>query len=76
MGGLTFGYEKFINDLEVLQIFVHLSIGVDPTSEAISLDPIKEVLPGCHFFETKQTMARYVTEFYEPLVADLSNYGT
>ena len=75
-GGLTFGYEKFINDLEVLQIFGHLSRGVDQTSEAISLDPIKEVLPGGHFFETKQTMARYGTEFYEPLVADLSNYGT
>ncbi len=74
-GGLTFGYEKFINDLEVLQIFGHLSKGVDETSEAISLDPIKEVLPGGHFFETKQTMARYSTEFYQPLVTDLSNYG-
>ena len=42
-GGLTFGYEKFINDLEVLQIFGHLSKGVDQTSEAISLDPIKEL---------------------------------
>ena len=74
-GGLTFGYEKFINDLEVLQVFGHLSRGVDQSAEAVSLDPIKEVLPGGHFFETKQTMARYSTEFYEPLVADLSNYG-
>ena len=74
-GGLTFGYEKFINDLEVLQVFGHLSRGVDQSAEAVSLDPIKEVLPGGHFFETKQTMARYGTEFYEPLVADLSNYG-
>jgi len=74
-GGLTFGYEKFINDIEVLQVFGHLSKGVDQTGEALSTDPIREVLPGGHFFETKQTMARYSTEFYEPLVADLSNYG-
>ena len=74
-GGLTFGYEKFINDIEVLQVFGHLSKGVDQTAAALSTDPIREVLPGGHFFETKQTMARYNTEFYEPLVADLSNYG-
>ena len=74
-GGLTFGYEKFINDIEVLQVFGHLSKGIDQTAEALSTDPIREVLPGGHFFETKQTMARYNTEFYEPLVADLSNYG-
>ena len=74
-GGLTFGYEKFINDIEVLQVFGHLSKGIDQTAEALSTDPIREVLPGGHFFETKQTMARYSTEFYEPLIADLSNYG-
>jgi trimethylamine--corrinoid protein Co-methyltransferase len=33
------------------------------------------VLPGGHFFSTQQTMARYRDAFYEPLVADLSNFG-
>ena len=42
----------------------------------MSLDPITEVMPGGHFFETGQTMERYGSEFYDPLVADLSNFGT
>ena len=42
----------------------------------MSLDPITEVMPGGHFFETGQTMERYGSEFYNPLVADLSNFGT
>jgi len=75
-GGLTFGYEKFINDIEVLQTLGHFSNGVDQSASAISLDPITEVMPGGHFFETAQTMERYGSEFYDPLVADLSNFGT
>jgi trimethylamine--corrinoid protein Co-methyltransferase len=75
-GGLTFGYEKFINDLEVLQTLGHFSKGVDQTESATTIEPITQVLPGGHFFETPQTMARYSSEFYEPLVADLSNFGT
>ena len=75
-GGLTFGYEKFINDIEVLQTLGHFSKGVDQSESATSLDPIGEVMPGGHFFETSQTMQRYGTEFYDPLVADLNNYGT
>ena len=75
-GGLTFGYEKFINDIEVLQTLGHFSKGVDQSAAAMSLDPITEVMPGGHFFETGQTMERYGSEFYDPLVADLSNFGT
>ena len=75
-GGLTFGYEKFINDIEVLQTLGHFSKGVDQSVSAMTLDPIAEVMPGGHFFETAQTMQRYGTEFYDPLVADLSNFGT
>jgi trimethylamine--corrinoid protein Co-methyltransferase len=75
-GGLTFGYEKFINDIEVLQTLGHFSKGVDQSAAAMNLDPITEVMPGGHFFETGQTMKRYGSEFYDPLVADLSNFGT
>ena len=31
--------------------------------------------PGGHFFAAGHTMARYRTAFYEPLVADWSNFG-
>jgi trimethylamine--corrinoid protein Co-methyltransferase len=37
---------------------------------------IAEVAPQGHFFATTQTMARYDTEFYEPVVHDYSNFGT
>ena len=36
---------------------------------------IAEVQPGGHFFAAAHTMARYRTAFYQPLVADLSNFG-
>jgi trimethylamine--corrinoid protein Co-methyltransferase len=45
-------------------------------ADAIGFDAIAEVQPGGHFFATTQTMARYRHAFYEPLVADLSNFGT
>ena len=45
-------------------------------ADEIGFDAIAEVVPGGHFFAAAQTMARYQTEFYEPLVADWSNFGT
>jgi trimethylamine--corrinoid protein Co-methyltransferase len=44
-------------------------------AEAIGYDAIAEVQPGGHFFAAAHTMARYRTAFYQPLVADLSNFG-
>jgi trimethylamine--corrinoid protein Co-methyltransferase len=34
------------------------------------------VEPGGHFFSAQHTMARYRTAFYDPLVADWSNFGS
>ena len=34
------------------------------------------VTPGGHFFDAPQTMERYATEFYEPVVHDYANFGT
>nr|WP_292403714.1 trimethylamine methyltransferase family protein [Mesorhizobium sp.] len=42
---------------------------------AIGFEAIAEVQPGGHFFSAGHTMARYRTAFYEPLVADWSNFG-
>ena len=75
-GGLTFGYEKFILDIEALQSFAHLATPAPATPEDIGFDAIAEVSPGGHFFATQHTMQRYQTAFYHPLVADLSNHGT
>jgi trimethylamine--corrinoid protein Co-methyltransferase len=75
-GGLTFGYEKYINDLEALQGLAELTTPPVQDEAAIGFDAIAEVQPGGHFFAAAHTMERYQTAFYEPLVADLSNFGT
>ncbi len=75
-GGLTFGFEKFINDVEALQIIAALCMRPDASADALGWDALNEVAPGGHFFATGQTMARFETAFHPPLVADLSNYGT
>jgi trimethylamine---corrinoid protein Co-methyltransferase len=75
-GGLSFGYEKFINDLECLQSIAELSRPTSGSADEIGLDALREVNPGGHFFATAHTMDRYQDAFYEPLVADLSNFGS
>lgn len=75
-GGLTFGYEKFINDIEALQTIAELCRPVEAEGESLAWEAIKEVEPGGHFFAAEQTMKRYRDEFYPPFVADLRNHGT
>ncbi len=75
-GGLTVGYEKLITDIEVLQMIAELCVAGEEGGSDLGLDAIADVQPGGHFFGTPHTMARYQTEFYEPLVADYANFGT
>ena len=75
-GGLTFGYEKFINDIEALQSLTHMIRKPDTSRDALGFDAIAEVQPGGHFFATAQTMDRYDSAFYVPVLAELANFGT
>lgn len=75
-GGLTFGYEKFINDVEGLQIYAELCTRPKADAAEIGFEALADVQPGGHFFATQHTMERFSTAFYEPIVADLSNFGT
>jgi len=75
-GGLTFGYEKFINDIESLQIFAELCTRPKADAAEIGFDALADVQPGGHFFATQHTMDRFSTAFYDPIVADLNNFGT
>ena len=74
-GGLSFGYEKFILDIEALQTLAELCRPAPADAAALAFDAIAEVPPGGHFFAAAHTMERYQTAFYAPLVADLSNHG-
>lgn len=75
-GGLTFGFEKFINDVEALRSFAHLAKPNRPNQNDLAWDALADVEPGGHFFATQHTMDRYRDAFYAPIVADLSNFGT
>jgi|KBSMisStaDraftv2_1062788.scaffolds.fasta_scaffold70516_2 trimethylamine--corrinoid protein Co-methyltransferase len=74
--GLATSYEKFILDIEMLQMFAEVFQPVSATSAEIALDAVAEVGPGGHFFGCAHTMERYRTAFYAPLVSDWRNYGT
>jgi trimethylamine--corrinoid protein Co-methyltransferase len=75
-GGLTASFEKYILDVEMLQMFAELFQPVLASAEEIGLDAVAEVGPGGHFFAAAHTMQRYRDAFYTPLVSDWRNYGT
>ena len=74
-GGLTHSLEKFITDMEAMRTIAEVMQPVDCGPDEIGFDAIAEVDPGGHFFAATQTMERYQTAFYEPLVSDWSNFG-
>lgn len=74
-GGLSVSLEKFITDLEVLQMMGELCVPTPGDADSIGREAIAGVAPGGHFFASSHTMSRYRTAFYEPLVADWSNFG-
>jgi trimethylamine---corrinoid protein Co-methyltransferase len=74
--GLTTSYEKFILDIEMLQMFAEMFQPVGATSADFALDAVAEVGAGGHFFGCAHTMERYRSAFYAPLVSDWRNYGT
>lgn len=75
-GGLTVSYEKFITDMEMVQVMAELCLPTAADEAALAFEALREVQPGGHFFGCAHTMERYAGAFYEPLVADWSNYGT
>ena len=76
-GGLTVSYEKLITDVEVLNMVAELCAGKQAGADEIGFDTaLCQVAPGGHFFATSQTMERFKTEFYEPIVHDYANHGT
>ncbi len=75
-GGLTASYEKYIIDIEIMQMFAEIFHPFSVSAEDLALEAIRDVGPGGHFFGTQHTMERYKTAFYDPLVSDWQNYGS
>jgi trimethylamine---corrinoid protein Co-methyltransferase len=74
--GLTTSYEKFILDIEMLQMFAEVFQPVGATPADLAVEAVAEVGPGGHFFGCAHTMERYRGAFYAPLVSDWRNYGS
>ncbi len=75
-GGLTSSYEKFILDVEMLQMMAAF-FRPPPVDEAsLGLAAVREVGPGGHYFGAAHTLERYEDAFYAPLVSDWRNFET
>lgn len=76
-GGLSVSYEKLVTDAEVLNMVAELCAGRPAGTDEIGYDTaLSQVEPMGHFFAAPQTMERYRSEFYEPVVHDYANFGT
>ena len=73
-GGLSASFEKFILDAEMVQMLVEMIKPMDISRATLGVDAIKEVGPGGHFFGATDTLSRYDTAFYPPLLSDWQNY--
>ena len=75
-GGLCASFEKFIIDVDMLQMMRETLTPLKVDESTLALDAIREAGHGGHFFGTAHTMAHYTTAFYAPLVSDWSNFET
>lgn len=75
-GGLTASFEKFILDIDLLQMIAEFLRPLDVSDDALALDAIRDVGPGGHFFGTAHTLARYENAFYSPIISDWRNNET
>ncbi len=73
-GGLTISAEKFIIDVEVLQMFAELFKPLQVNEATLGLEAIADVGHGGHFFGTQHTLDRFETAFYSPLLSDWDNF--
>src|SRR5688572_19776085 len=72
--GLSASYEKFVMDVEMLQILAEAFLPIEVSEAEIGLYAIADVPPGGHFFGTAHTLERFRSAFYEPLMFDRSNF--
>lgn len=75
-GGLTASFEKFILDVDMLQMAAEFLTPLDVSTDALALDAVRDVGPGGHYFGTAHTLARYENAFYSPILSDWRNFET
>ncbi|MEP0520651.1 MAG: trimethylamine methyltransferase family protein [Hyphomicrobiales bacterium] len=73
-GGLSTSFEKFIIDVDLLQMVSEFLDPVVVDQESLGLEALRDVGPGGHFFGTPHTQSRYRDAFYAPIVSDWRNF--
>ena len=73
-GGLVAGYEKFIVDVELLQMMHAEFTPLEIDEASMAFGAHEEVGHGGHFLGAMHTMERFRTCFYRPLLSSSENY--
>jgi trimethylamine---corrinoid protein Co-methyltransferase len=73
-GGLVAGYEKFIVDVELLQMLQAEFTPLEIDEESMAFGAHEEVGHGGHFLGAMHTMERFRTCFYRPMLSSSENY--
>ncbi|MDQ6851837.1 MAG: trimethylamine methyltransferase family protein [Actinomycetota bacterium] len=73
-GGLVAGYEKFVIDIELLQMMRAQFTPLEIDESSLAFDAHLEVGHGGHFLGAAHTMDRFRTCFYRPLLSSSENY--
>ena len=73
-GGLCASYEKVILDAEMNQMMEAFMIPSKVNKDTLGVEVIAKVGPASHFFAAAQTMERYETEHYKPMLSDWRNF--
>jgi trimethylamine--corrinoid protein Co-methyltransferase len=73
-GGLVASYEKFVIDVQVLEMLKHEFTPLEITEESLAFDAHTEVGHGGHFLGAMHTLERFRTCFYRPFLSSSENY--
>jgi trimethylamine---corrinoid protein Co-methyltransferase len=73
-GGLVAGFEKFIVDVEILQMMQVEFTPLEIDEDSLAFGAHQEVGHGGHFLGAAHTMERFRTCFYRPLLSSSENF--
>src|SRR6185312_14950848 len=73
-GGLVAGFEKFIVDVELLQMLRVEFTPLEIDDDSLAFGAHQEVGHGGHFLGAMHTMERFRTCFYRPMLSSSENY--
>lgn len=73
-GGLVASYEKFVIDVQILEMLQHEFTPLEIDEASLAFDAHEEVGHGGHFLGAAHTMERFRTCFYRPFLSSSDNY--